>query len=308
MRRVASGSLIVGLACLSAGASAAEERRFSYCTAPVPGKPEIPDQWNTTYPAYYSGILQFAGRQDIDTAQRQFAASVGAPRADCDHFYNSGTWLDDAQLNLANHLAKYAAWHVNTGWTGSYAPLASAPPPAPAKAVARTAKPAATDKPTTPFIEVTDKDSGKKLNLSPEVAARNKAAAEQYQREREAHAKAQSEHSRKLAQPAEKTRNAAAAKQEHERQLALNAAQVAANEAAQEDYKKAAAKPAGVNSVYRGFNGPTCEMARISAVRGSGTDKGSQFKEVTYVLSDKPRQCIVQGWSWTTSKTGSSRQ
>ena len=66
--------------------------------------------------------------------------------------------------------------------------------------------------------------------------------------------------------------------------------------------------PAGVNAVYRGFNGPTCEIARNSAVRGSGTDKGSQFKEVTYVLSEKPRQCIVQGWAWTTSKTGSSRQ
>jgi hypothetical protein len=49
-------------------------------------------------------------------------------------------------------------------------------------------------------------------------------------------------------------------------------------------------------------------MARISAVRGSGTDQGSQFKEVTFVLSDNGRQCIVQGWSWTTSKTGSSRQ
>ena len=70
----------------------------------------------------------------------------------------------------------------------------------------------------------------------------------------------------------------------------------------------AVAKPAGVNSVYRGFNGPTCEMARISAARGSGTDQGSQFKEVTFVLSDNGRQCIVQGWSWTTSKTGSSRQ
>jgi peptide methionine sulfoxide reductase MsrA len=150
--------------------------------------------------------------------------------------------------------------------------------------------------------------AGRKLRLSPEVAARNQAAAEQYRREMEAYAKAQSEHARKIAQHMDNTRTAAQARQEHERQLAVNAAQVAANQAAQEEYKKALAKPAGVNSVYRGFNGPTCEIARNSAVRGSGTDKGSQFKEVTYVLSDNPRQCIVQGWSWTTRKTGSSRQ
>lgn len=308
MRCVYLMSLAAGLAVVGTAAAAAEEPRYTYCTAQIQGKPEIPDQWNTTYPAFYSGILEFAGRADVTATQRQFAASVGAPRADCDHFYNAGTRLADARENLANHLAKYAAWHVNTGWTGSNAPLASAPPTAPAKNAVNTAKPAATDKPATPFIEVTDKDSGKTLNLSPEVAARNQAAADRYQREMEAHAKAQADHSRKLAQHAENTRNAAAAKQEHERQLALNAAQVAANQAAHEEHRKAAAKPAGVNSVYRGFSGPTCEIARNSAVRGSGTDKGSQFKEVTFVLSEKPRQCIVQGWSWTTSKTGSSRQ
>jgi hypothetical protein len=297
-----------GLACIAVAASAAEEPRYTYCTAQIVGKPEIPGQWNTTYPAFYSGILEFAGRGDVSAAQRQFAASVGTARADCDHFYNSGTRLADARENLANHLSKYAEWHVNTGWTGSNTPFASAPPPPPAKAVAKTVKPAAPDKPATPFIAVTDKDSGKTQNLSPEVAARNKAAAEQYERQMAAHAKAQAEHSRKLAQHAENTRSAAAAKQEHERQLALNAVQVAANEAAQLEHRKAAAKPAGVNSVYRGFNGPTCEIARNSAVRGSGTDQGSQFKEVTFVLSDNGRQCIVQGWSWTTSKTGSSRQ
>jgi hypothetical protein len=314
MRCVYLVSLAAGLAGVAAAASAAEEPRYTYCTAEIAGKPEIPGQWNTTYPAFYSGILEFAGKADVSATQRQFAASVGAARADCDHFYNSGTRLADARDNLASHLAKYAAWHVDTGWTGGNTPLASAPPPPPVKAVAKTDRPAApdksasTDKPATPFIAVTDKDSGKTLNLSPEVAARNQAAAEQYERQMAAHAKAQAEHTRKLAQHAENTRIAAAAKQEHERQLALNAAQVAANEAAQLEHRKAAAKPAGVNSVYRGFNGPTCEMARISAVRGSGTDQGSQFKEVTFVLSDNGRQCIVQGWSWTTSKTGSSRQ
>lgn len=308
MRCVYLVTLAAGLAGIAAAASAAEEPRYTYCTAEIPGKPEIPGQWNTTYPAFYSGILEFAGRGDVTATQRQFAASAGAPRADCDHFYNSGTRLADARENLANHLAKYAAWHVATGWTGGNAPFASAPPPPPAKTVAKAAKPAAADKPATPFIAVVDKDSGKTLNLSPEVAARNQAAAEQYQRQMDAHARAQAEHTRQLAEHAENTRIAAAAKQEHARQLALNAAQVAANEAAHLEHRKAAAKPAGVNSVYRGFNGPTCDFARNSAVRGSGTDQGSQFKEVTFVLSESPRQCIVQGWSWTTSKTGSSRQ
>ena len=90
--------------------------------------------------------------------------------------------------------------------------------------------------------------------------------------------------------------------------MAVNAAQVAASEAAQLEYRKAAAKPAGVNAVYRGFTGPTCEIARRSATHGSGTSAGTRFAEVTQDLSGMPKLCVVQGWSWNTSRTGSSRQ
>lgn len=147
------------------------------------------------------------------------------------------------------------------------------------------------------------------LRLSPEVAARNEAAAAEYRRklaEREQSiALAKSEHDRNLAKHAESVAKAAAEKREYERQLAANAAQTAS---AQLEYKKALAKPAGVNAVYRGFGGPTCEIARNSAVRGSGTDSGTQFAEVTQDLSRAPGHCVVQGWWWSTTRTGSSRQ
>lgn len=144
--------------------------------------------------------------------------------------------------------------------------------------------------------------------LSPEVAARNQAAADDYRRKMEEHARAKAAHERTLALHQQSIAAAAAEKQEYQRKIAQNAAQVASNETAYLEQRKATAKPLGVNAVYRGFTGRTCEQARSSAIRGSGTDKGSQFVEVTQDLSAMPRLCIVQGWSWTTSKTGSSRQ
>ncbi|MCY7271804.1 MAG: hypothetical protein LH485_07130, partial [Sphingomonas bacterium] len=146
------------------------------------------------------------------------------------------------------------------------------------------------------------------MRLSPEVAARNKAAADEYRRKMEEHVSMKADHARKLALHEQSKAAATAQKREHERQLAASAAQDSAHKAALLEHRKAAAKPPGVNAVYRGFNGTTCENARRSALFGSGTSKGTQFAEVTQDLSNMPRSCIVQGWWWNTSRTGSSRQ
>ncbi len=156
------------------------------------------------------------------------------------------------------------------------------------------------------YVEV---DGAKgKMRLSPEVIARNRAAEEEFRRKSDEHAREMAEHNRKLAQHQQSISQAAAEKRAHEQRLAANAAQIASHQAALLEHRKLAAKPAGVNAIYRGFGGPTCEFARRSAVLGSGTSKGTHFNEVTQDLSGMPRWCIVQGWSWNTSRTGSSRQ
>lgn len=91
------------------------------------------------------------------------------------------------------------------------------------------------------YVEVTDSD-GKIIRLSPEVAARNQAAAEKYRREMEAHEKARADakaaHDLKLAAHQENAAKAAAAKQAHDVQFAASAAEAAAHKAAMDDYNK----------------------------------------------------------------------
>ena len=156
------------------------------------------------------------------------------------------------------------------------------------------------------YVEV-DGANGK-MRLSPEVIARNRAAENEFQRKSDEHARKMAEHNRRLAMHEQSIAQAAAEKRAHEQRLAANAAEVAAHQAALLEHRKLAAKPAGVNAVYRGFGGPTCEIARRSAILGSGTSKGTQFVEVTQDLSGMPRHCVVQGWWWNTTRTGSSRQ
>ena len=87
------------------------------------------------------------------------------------------------------------------------------------------------------YVEVAGPD-GKTIRLSPEVAERNKAAAEEYRRKMEEHAQAKADHDRRLAEHQQNAANAAAAKQAHERVLAAKAAEVAAHKAAMDDYNK----------------------------------------------------------------------
>ena len=92
-----------------------------------------------------------------------------------------------------------------------------------------------------------------------------------------------------------------------ERALAEHQTQVAAADAAQLEYKKQLARPAGVaNAVYRGFSGADCDTARRSALLGTGTSSGTKFVEVE--AEPVGSQCMVRGWWWDTSTTGSSRQ
>lgn len=91
------------------------------------------------------------------------------------------------------------------------------------------------------YVEVTGAD-GKTIRLSPEVAARNKAAAEEYRRKVEAQQQAVADHDRKLAENVavarENAAKTAAAMQAHDAQLAASVAEAAAHKAAMDDYNR----------------------------------------------------------------------
>ena len=89
---------------------------------------------------------------------------------------------------------------------------------------------------------------------------------------------------------------------DHQRQLAVHAEAVRNQ---QVEYQKEVAKPAGVaNAVYRGFWGPDCATARLSATKGAGTSSTTRFKEVT---TESPAGgCIVQGWWWNVAGGGTA--
>lgn len=290
--------------------------RFGYCMADIPGKNHqgIPGHYNTTYPSYVSATIDFGGSSErlAELFAKQFATAVGAAHATC---YNHLEDASGATYYRSESLKKGLGQHVESAWTGG----------SPAATKGRAEKKTDTDVggihitgseptptgrvgPTAPkYVEVVGPD-GKTIRLSPEVAARNQAAAEEYRRKSEQHSDTTAEHARRLVRHEESIKKAAAEKREYERQLAANAVRLADHEAALLEHRKAVAKPVGVTATYRGFSGPTCEIARRSALFGSGSSKGTQFAEVTQDVSAMPRQCIVQGWSWSTSKTGSSRQ
>lgn len=113
--------------------------------------------------------------------------------------------------------------------------------------------------------------------------------------------RAQLETERKKAEQRETAKRALA---EYQRQLQAHDIAVRNQ---QLEYQKMAAKPADApNAVYRGFTGPDCAFARRSATNGAGTSSGTRFKEVSSDTSSG--HCVVQGWWWNTSTTGSSRQ
>lgn len=291
---------------------------FGFCMTKIAGKDTpIPNQWNTTYPSYLSEILDFGAQNELESvASKQFVASVGQTgTADCfTHFED----VKAAVYGKSSLKEKQAGYHIETGWTGGFAARGNSK----AKSVSSGAalgpnevsisfggtKTKATVERPVPDKYVEVQGPNGPMRLSPEVAARNQAAAEEYRRKMEEHEGIKAEHARKLASHEQSKAAAAAQRREHERQKAAHAAEVAANQAAQLEYRKLAAKPTGVNAVYRGFPGPTCEIARRSAIYGSSTNRGTRFAEVTQDLSRMPQVCIVQGWWWNTSRTGSLRQ
>jgi hypothetical protein len=89
---------------------------------------------------------------------------------------------------------------------------------------------------------------------------------------------------------------------DYQRQLEAHA-QTVRNQ--QLEYQKEVAKPAGVpNAIYRGFWGPDCAAARLSATQGAGTSSTTRFKEVTTVPDG--RGCIAQGWWWNVAGGGTA--
>ena len=111
--------------------------------------------------------------------------------------------------------------------------------------------------------------------------------------------RAQDEVARKKQEQKAQAEQAAA---DYQKQLAAHAETVRNQ---QLEYQKELARPAGVpNAVYRGFWGPDCTTARLSATQGAGTSSTTRFKEVTTVPDG--RGCISQGWWWNVAGGGTA--
>jgi hypothetical protein len=231
--------------------------RFGYCMASIPGKDhqEIPGHYNTTYPSYVSAIIDFgdASERVAEQFARQFSAAVGARYATC---YNHLEDASGAKYYRGETLEKGLGQHIESAWTGGRpaAPNARAErkPDTSAGGIQITG-PSSKSAPSAPasaapkYVEMAGPD-GKTVRLSPEVVARNRAAAEEHQRQIQEYERMTKERQEVIAQAERKAAQgaaeAAAAKSAHEQQLAIHAAQVAAHGAALEQYKAATAPPA----------------------------------------------------------------
>lgn len=116
--------LLVGLS-LWASAASAGERRFTFCKSDNPnGRQGLVEGYQVS-PIFVSGIIEVekGNQAEILRAQREFAASTGRSRADCDNFYNSDESLASVTSIYKYNLEKYAAYFTPTGWTGSFSPM-----------------------------------------------------------------------------------------------------------------------------------------------------------------------------------------
>ena len=101
----------------------------------------------------------------------------------------------------------------------------------------RPGKAATTPEPARPkYVEVAGPNGP--IRLSPEVAARNQAAADEYRRKMDEHARAKAEHERKLALHQQNQANAAAEQQAYRREVAAAAERVAAYKVALVDHAR----------------------------------------------------------------------
>jgi hypothetical protein len=203
----------------------------------------------------------------------------------------------EGQLDWFKYNNKSEQWVV-TDFTGGF-PIATA-----ASRETKTAGAHLTVKSTTPAAPAGPSAAELAADRHKAVEERNRAAQAKY----EADLAAVEQAKRDI--EARKTANRAAADKvlaDHQREMEAHAQQVRMADAANLEYRKTLAKPAGVaNAVYRGFSANDCAAARFSAVKGAGTDSGTQFKEVESEMISGG--CIVRGWWWSTQVGGASRQ
>ena len=211
--------------------------RYGYCYVGSYGGDRI----------FLSGTMDFG--EDSESylpARNDFSGAVNRPvnRIECEgHFARAHEAEDQRKRKIAFERAVIE----DTGWTGRYAAALRAEKPSSSGASITVKETSAKSVPLTPsalpkYVEVAGPNG--KQRLSPEVAARNQAAADDYRRKMDEHARARAEHERKLALHQQSIAAASAEKRAYEQKMALNNAQVAAHGAALEQHKSATRPPA----------------------------------------------------------------
>lgn len=236
---VALNAIFLGtFAAISVPASAAEPQIAGYCLyfhensvyyrTPVFRAPKDKrDRWKTDWAnhLYESGVKYYGGYGCRAWDGGADAAAAATEAAAKPPLYTQRTvemdWIPEDTIRASGGGSAALQRPTRRDTVASQVPVAksSLTQPAPPK-----------------YIEVAGPNGTQRL--SPEVAARNKAAEEDYRRKMDEHARERAAHERKLALHQQSIAAAAAEKREYERQLAANAAQVAAHKAKMEVHNK----------------------------------------------------------------------
>lgn len=240
--------LLIGVAVLGGMAASPVSARYGYCTASHDRAVSF-EPTGQHFPQILSGVLDFGeDNQNRVEAERQFGAFLRKNSAHCNGQYET---LEDARRAKERRLEFSRGTDTDTGWTGSFAAAGVAKPTlltsrgtnasqltTASRQPEPPAKPAPSKPTTAPskYVEVAGPNGP--IRLSPEVAARNQAAADDYRRKMDEHARVMAAHDQTLAQHRQNAATAASAKEQHDREVAAAAERVAAHRLALAEHAK----------------------------------------------------------------------
>lgn len=203
---------LIGAAFAASGANA-QDQQYLTCSTQYGASPNVT--------VYVTEVFQYEGAL-ADKAASDFKSYLTGrygfkTYANCPAFPDADQAIKHFEYVQSYALKSKARVSIER-WAPAGASSAKVTAPSPkARPQSATAAPTAPYAAQQKFVEV-DGPNGK-IRLSPEVAARNQAAAEEYRRKMEAHARDKADHDRKMADYQESIARAGRTLRDHEVQL-----------------------------------------------------------------------------------------
>lgn len=257
--------LLVAFVILGGLAASPVSARYGYCEAYKKNAASFGPA-DSQYPLMLSGILDFGEkRENYAESEKQFRVFLFNNSVTCDSSYKT---VRDAAAAKRRRIEFSRGADTDTGWTGSFAAHANTESTSESTGATAARAPnevsisfggsstkGRVERPVpTKYVEVQGPNGP--MRLSSEVAARNEAAADEYRRKMEAHARDKADHDRKMTEYQESRARAGRALGDHAAQLR------AQQEEHQRQIREHAARVEG-----RGSNSP---CARYRASKGVG--------------------------------------